>query len=599
MKFFRWQGLVAFLILGGLAFGFFRFFLDGMIESAIEDEGSQVARTEIDLTGLSTSLLDPSLAIGGLQVANPDDPGENVVETGAIRIDLDAVKGLRRKVVIDDLTAEGLRFNQKRPVPAKVFQRPEAPEAEGESGEAAVADSGAGLSFLDRVDVQSPSEVLNKESLETLEAAGRARAELERLKSKWETKLQAELDPAVLETTKSRIEELKKQAGDLSDLTKLPAITQEFQSLKGEIQGQINKVPELKQELQKDINDAKRLVAELKDLPARDFERLKKKYSLDLEGGGNLVEALIGGKVKSYIDRAVRYYRMASPYLNRGGEKSREEEVRYVRGKGVFVKFEEAEPFPDFLLRHAKLSMQLLDTPVEGELRDLSDNQKAYGKPAVLNFSSGKTDRFDRFSLQTRLNRTRAQAEDSVELSAQGVRLRHVAVGEGVAVEEGRVDLDSSLKIVGENQIRGGAQAELGGLKLLLPRKEGNALWNAMADALVSVDRFHLDVDVQGTLGDYQVKIESDLDQILRKALDQAVSGQLKKFESGLRKAVDEKAKGALSGAEGQLDGLLDLNQILSAKESSWKDLLVKAQGGLGPAKKKLPGGLGDLKLPF
>ena len=53
MKFFRWQGLVAFLILGGLTFGFFRFFLDGMIESAIEGEGSKAAQTEIGLAGLS------------------------------------------------------------------------------------------------------------------------------------------------------------------------------------------------------------------------------------------------------------------------------------------------------------------------------------------------------------------------------------------------------------------------------------------------------------------------------------------------------------------------------------------------------------------
>ncbi len=601
MKFFRWQGLVAFLILGGLAFGFFRFFLDGMIESAIEGEGSKAAQTEIGLAGLSTSLLAQSLAIGGLDVANPDNPGENIVEAEAIRVNLDAVKGLRRKVVIDDMTVEGLRFNQKRPAPAKSFKRPDkkAQTAEpGSPGEAATAAPASGLSVIDRVDIPSPADILKKEPLETLEAAARAQTELERLKTKWEEKLKTELDPAVLEDTRRKIEDLKKKAGKLSDLTQLPAITQEVQSLKAEIEGHIDKVPHLKEELRRDVQEATRLAAELKDLPLKDYQRLKKKYSLDLAGGSNLVGALIGSEVKGYLDRAVRYYRLASPYLNRGGS-PREEEVRYERGKGVFVKFPEAEPFPDFLLRHAKLSMNLLDTPIEGELNDLSDNQKVYGKPAALRFFSGKTDRFDNFSLKTRLDRTQAIAKDSLELAAAGVRLKDVRAGEGVTLEEGRVDLKSSIDIVNENEIKGMAAADFGALTLSLPRKEGNEIWNAMAGAIASVDRFSVRVGIAGTLGDYKLDIESDLDEILRKALGQAVSDQLKKFESALRQAIDEKAKGALAGVGGPLAGLQDFGKVLSANESSWKDLLAKAQEGVLPSKKKLPGGLGDLKLPF
>jgi len=600
MKIFRWQGLVAFLIVGGLLWGFLTLFLDGMIERAIEEDGSRAAETEIGLSGLSTSILAQALNLDGLRVANPDDPAKNIVEASAVSVNVDAVKGLQRKVVIDDMSVLGLRFNTARPSPAKSYKkaaREKSPEEE--AGAPAKGEEGGGLSVLDRVDIKSPAEILKNEPLETLAAAKRAEEELARLQAKWQELLQREMDPAVLKQTERRIQELTDKAAKLSDLSELPAITQEFQSLKSEVQDQINKVPHLKEELNKDLAHARQLVAELKDLPRKDYERLKKKYSLDLSGGGNLVGALIGGKVKAELDRAVKYYRMLSPYLNRGGKKPKEEEVQYERGKGVFVKFEEAEPFPDFLLRHAKLSMTLLDTPIEGVLADLSDNQKAYGKPAALDFSSGKTDRFDSFSLKTRLDRTRARFEDSLDLAASGVRLRNVAFDEGVELKEGAANLSGSLKIIAENEIAGRARADFSALVLSLPRKEGNALWNAVVDALQSVDRFHVALDVKGTLDAVQVEVDSDLDGILRKALEKAVSGQLKEFEGALRQAIDAQAKGALGGVGGELGDLNDLSKLLSANESSWKDLLVKAQGGLGPAKKKLPGGLGDLKLPF
>ena len=45
MKVFRWQGVLAFVLIGGLVGGFLILFLDGMIERAIEEKGSMAAKT--------------------------------------------------------------------------------------------------------------------------------------------------------------------------------------------------------------------------------------------------------------------------------------------------------------------------------------------------------------------------------------------------------------------------------------------------------------------------------------------------------------------------------------------------------------------------
>ena len=73
MKIFRWQGVLAFVLIGGLVGGFLILFLDGMIERGIEEKGSLAAKTQIDIGSLSTSLFAQSVVLIGIEVANPDN----------------------------------------------------------------------------------------------------------------------------------------------------------------------------------------------------------------------------------------------------------------------------------------------------------------------------------------------------------------------------------------------------------------------------------------------------------------------------------------------------------------------------------------------
>jgi len=605
MKIFRWQGLVAFILLAGAVWGFSYFILDGLIKGAIEDEGSEAAETEIAVASLSTSLLSQSIDINKLQVANPDDLSQNAFQADAIKVNLNAEKGLQRKIVIDDMTVEGIRFNQKRTQPARPYREVKDNSGTAPAGENGEKQAAGGLSFLDKVDIKSPQEILQNENLKTLEAAQKVRQQLQDIQTRWTEKIKKELDPQVLQDTQDKIARLQAKAKNLN-LQEAQSLVQDFQDTKKEIEGTLAKIPNLKKDLQKELSDAKKMAAELKDLPRQDFEYLKNKYSLDLEGGGNLVGNLIGGQVKEYLDKAWYYYRLLSPYLNKGGSAGTPdpEETQYVRGKGVFVKFAEAVPYPDFLIKHGKLSMNILETPIQGELKNLSDNQKALGQPATLNFESGKTDRFDHFSLQSAVDRTQAVANDSLNAGVEGFRLKNIAFDDGIKLQEGTGQLTGALKIVDEKNISGDIAVSLSEISLLLPEKEGNEIFNSIARTLSSVKQFSIQVQVAGTMDAYTVDVQSDLNDILSNAVKQVAAEQIKKFEGSLKLAVNEKVKDSLKGVDGSLTGLLDMDNILSQNESSWTGLLEKAkEGGLGSVKKKLPGDLGDklkdFKLPF
>ena len=595
MKIFRWQGVLAFALLGGLVGGFLILFLDGMIERGIEEKGSEAAKTQIDIGSLTTSLLTQSVALSGFEVANPDNNMENLVQFEKISLDLDGAQIVSRKIIIDELQAHGIKLNQKRTQPAKV---PAGAEPTQEAGQEAGSTDQKGLALpgLGGLSIKSPEEILKSEKLETLEAGNRAKKIIDDLKSKWKKKFETDLNPNAIKETKQKLAELQGKVKG-GDLTEIPKALQEFESLQKDIQDRMNRTTTMKSEFEKDMQMAKQQVADLKNLPQKDFERLKNKYSLSPGGGKNILSSMLEGPLKEKLDKAWKAYQIIIPYLNKGKGSSSAEQV-YIRGKGIDIPFAKASPYPDFLLRHGDLSLILFDTEVKGEVKDLSDNQSVYGKPAKLNFQSGKNKNFNSFALDITMDKTGPQSLDTIALDMQGLNLKNTGQAE---LKDGSAIIKGQLTIIDENNLKGSFKAELDSAVLSIPKQEGNELANTIAQSLSSIDRINISVGISGTIESYQLDIKSNLSQIVSKAVKNAFAGKMKGFESSLMSAIQAKTSDVLSGTNGSLSDLLGQNKILKDSGSAYGGLLGQAQGGASDlAKPKgLPSLPGGLKLPF
>ena len=596
MKFFRWQGVTAFALLGGAVAIFLMLFMDGIIERGIEDEGSKAAKTQIDLASLTTSIFAQAASINGLEVANPDNNMENLVQIEKLSMDLDGAKAISRKIIIDEMQAHGIRLNQKRTSPAKIIDNKISdPQLEESSSQ---SQGTMGLPGLGGIDIKSPEEILKSEKLETLEAADRAKETIENLKSKWQKKFDTDLNPNALEETKQKLSNLQKkvQAGGLASI---PEMLQEFKDIQKEIQGRISRIAAIKSEFGKDVQAAKKQLAELKNLPKKDFERLKKKYSLSMDGGSNALGTLIEGPLKARLDKAWKAYKMLSPYLN-NSKTVASEDYQYVRGKGADVRFSQASTYPDFLLKHADLSLHLLDTEVKGELKDLSDNQKIYGKPATMSFQSGKNQKFDSFNLNLEMDKTGSQSKDTLQIEIKGLNLQGLQSDGTGEVKGGMADVKGQLKITNENALNGSFKAELHSVSLSVPKQEGNELANSIAQSLSSIDRISITVGLSGSIENYKLDIQSNLNDIISGAVKKALAGKMEGFESSLMEAIQSKAGSSIAGANGSLSGLLGQNKILDENQSAYGGLLGQAKGGASGLKSPLPIPLpGGLKLPF
>ena len=380
-------------------------------------------------------------------------------------------------------------------------------------------------------------------------------------------------------------------------MTEIPNVLKEFESLQKDIQDRLNRITSMKSELEKDIQMAKQQVADLKNLPQKDFERLKNKYSLSPEGGKNILGSLLEGPIKEKLDKAWKAYKMISPYLNKG-KTSVQEQQEYVRGKGIDISFAKASPYPDFLLRHGNLSLILFDTEVKGEVKDLSDNQSVYGKPAKLNFQSGKNQNFDSFALDVTMDKTGPQSLDSIAIDIQGLNLKNTGQAE---LKGGSAKINGKLTIVDENSLNGNLKAELDSVAISIPEQEGNELANTIVQSLSNIDLINISAGISGNLENYQLDIKSNLSEIVSKAARKALAGKMKGFESSLMSAIQSRTGDVLASTNDSLSGLLGQNKILNDGGSEYSGLLGQAKGSAsGLAKPKgLPSLPGGLKLPF
>jgi hypothetical protein len=102
----------------------------------------------------------------------------------------------------------------------------------------------------------------------------------------------------------------------------------------------------------------------------------------------------------------------------------------------------------------------------------------------------------------------------------------------------------------------------------------GGAFAKAVTSSLARVSAFTVTADITGTPENYQVKVSSDLDKVMKDAAGSVVREQRDRIEKELTKAVQEKteaklaglkeAMGGLSGQGGKLDGLQEkLNGLI------------------------------------
>jgi len=551
-KWIRFQGVAIFLVIAVLLSVFWIVFADSLIKRGIEEAGSRIVGAKVDLKKADLSLFPIGLELVGLQVTNPDEPMRNMFEVERINFSLETGYLFQRKFVGDEMVLDGVRLDTPRKVSGFIERKKsKSPEKKSEKEKKSFIT-------IPRLSMEDAQSVLKKESLKTLEEVERFQKDIKTEQENLQKLLTTLPNQKKFEGYKERINSLKSGGGSLGSLF---GAAKEVDAVKNDIEKDMNSLKNAKSDLQGKMSEYKVRLEKLKNMPMEDLNRLKNKYSISSKGLGNMAFLLFGSKYGDWVTKGISLYEKAKPYMEKSESAAKEpEELEPKRGEGVDIKFEEDNPVPDFLIRLARVSLDLEAGRVGGEVMNIASDQVVHGKPVTFQFSGEKMQNMGKIRVEGSVDRTiPAQAVDTVTGQFEDYRFASMDISSDsalpITLKKALADVQVGIKIQNE-RIESSLNS---GLKSVVietgDSDDQDPVRLAIKDALSEISKFQIAAELDGTLEDYDIKIKSDIDRVMKDAIGNVVKKQVKLFEKKLKQAITEKTGNLLGGLDSNMAG--------------------------------------------
>ena len=566
MKWLRWQGLVLFIVVMALIGGFWFFLADSIVKHAIQLTGTRINGAQVELAEADLHLLPLGITLSDLQVTNPDRPMTNAVQAQRIEFSLDSINLLRRKIIIDTLALDDIRFNTPRTRSGAVAssesgRRTEETDerASGPSGDSA-DDSFQTPSFQ----IPDVKEILAREQLDTLVQIKQIRKDIDAAKTGWQERLDQAPNQATFETYQSRAKKLQKGLKGFGDALKR---AKDIQKLQKDVDNDLKKLKRIKKDFDRDQKDLRDKIKQLTAAPKKDIDRILNKYSLSADGLGNFSQLIFGDKIGGHIQQAIAWYQKLKPLLNKSGAGQKSETPeKPARGKGVFVRFAETEPMPDLLASRANASIIIPAGNIQGNLKHITTQQQVLGLPLTFNFSGDQFKDLESIAVKGSLDHVDPEnTRDMFTAEISSYRINEMALSEAknlpLNLKNGLADLNIS-SVLRNDLLDAKIELVIKSAELTIATGVGDsALLEAFRSALADISTFTLTAEVSGPLNGYAVKVNSDLDRVLKQALGRQVEKLTADFKGQLRDGIMQKIKDPMAKANGSMskfDGITD-----------------------------------------
>jgi uncharacterized protein (TIGR03545 family) len=565
----RWRGLAFFGLFTALFGLFWFFFIDGFIARTIENQGSALVGARVELGAADLTLFPAGLQLTRLQITNPEQPMRNAVEIDRLAMSIDPLQLLRRKIIIEEMALEGLRPDtprQKSGAIAKYRHRQEAETADA-------AQKGIKLPSLQ---IPSVQEVLAKEQLTSLTLVEDYQDRIKADRLQWQQRLAELPDQAKLAAYKERLRKIKASRG----LPGLLGGAAELLAVKKELQTDLDRLQAARKGFAAEAAAYQQRLAVLKKAPRRDIDRLLGKYSLSGKGLTNLSSLILGARIGNILDQALGWYAKAQPLLTRLKKKAGATElVKPVRGKGVWVRFEEQRPLPDFLIRKIAATVEITAGRFTGTIMNVTPDQDILGAPLTFNFAGQALPGVRAISLDGILNHVKPdQSRDTMNLAISEFALHDEVLSRSenlpVTIRSGLADL-TARAVIQPRDIVAEVRASLKAADLATtPPQEGDAIARALAGALAEVHDITMTAQVRGTMADYRLELSSNLDQILKQAAAKTIKEQTAGFARELREGIMAKVDGPLAAATTSFTDFAGIDKELATRLQTGTNLL-------------------------
>ena len=203
-----------------------------------------------------------------------------------------------------------------------------------------------------------------------------------------------------------------------------------------------------------------------------------------------------------------------------------------------------------------------------GEVTNFTTQQNISGLPTSINLGGSNLDFAESINLEGLINHVnKDDVKDHLSLSIQKQKINETEykilkdwelnISNGsvdrifdVAINNGKIESKLKLNFIGTSI----SSNYLG---------QKNILINSIDSVLAKISNFYVDIDISGTVGDYNTVINSNLDNIVDSAVRNIVKSEANKVTTIIDDTINDKKHELIKVIESELEKLaLDMSQI-------------------------------------
>jgi uncharacterized protein (TIGR03545 family) len=585
MKIFRWKAVGPLLVLLVIGVVLWWIFADSIARHESEQVGTQILGAKVEIQKLHLDLRHGKVMVYGLTLASPHEALRNLMQADELVADLDVLPLTEKKLVIDRIAANGLRFGTERETDGRV-----------------AATSGGGDGIAGRVmaearewanQIQVPAlqlatgkisiDSLDPRRLSTLPAAEALGTRADSSRRAWQTAFEGlQLGPTI-DSANATLEKLKHaRATDVAALNEgRQAVTR--------LKRAGDRVSALERNVKTGVAGLESGLAGLDSAKRRDYafaRSLLKLPSLDAPSVG---AALFGPAAIKPFERALYYAQLARRYMPPGLLPRAATGPTRVRRAGEDIRFPKERALPAFLLRTAELSFLLHPNSEQpqryaGRLTGLTSDPALYGRPTSLS-ATGPL-----LAAGAMLNHVHEIPVDTAGASLGGMRLPAFDVP-GVPL---RLDPGSGTTQLGFN-LNGDtihARFAIRSSNVTWARDSGFAdstmgglIWSAVS----GISTLDVEARISGALNSPDLAVRSNLDQAIATRLRAVLGERVAAAEKQMRDRVDALVNQKMAAARTQVTQLETQAQAQVAQQRTRLD---EVQKQLEQQLRKMTGGI-------
>jgi uncharacterized protein (TIGR03545 family) len=560
-------------------------FADTIARHQSEQVGTQILGAKVEIQRLHLDLRHGKVMLYGLTVASPHEALRNLMQADELVADIDVLPLTEKKLVINRIAANGLRFGTARETDGRVAAKSDG--GDGIAGRVMAETREWANQFkvpaLQLATGKISIDSLDPRRLSTLPAAEALGARADSSRKAWQTSFEGlQLGPTI-DSANATLEKLKHaRATDIAALNEgRQAITR--------LKRAGDRVTALERNVKTGVAGLQSGLAGLDSAKRRDYafaRSLLKLPSLDAPSVGSALFA--PGAIRPF-ERMLYYAQLARRYMPPGLLPRAATGPQRVRRAGEDIRFPKEKALPAFLLRSAELSFFLHPNSEQpqryaGHLTGLTSDPALYGRPTSL----GATGPL--LAAGAMLNHVREIPVDTAGATLGGIRLPafdvpgvplHLDPGSGTTQLGFNLNGDTihaRLVIRSSNvtwaRDSGFANSQIGGL-----------IWSAIS----GISNLDLEARISGALHNPDLAVRSNLDQAIATWLRAVLGAQVAAAEKQVHDRVDALVNQRIAAARTQVTQIETQAQGQIAQQRAKLDELQKQ---LEQRLRKMTGGI-------